>query len=149
MKTIFLDANILFAATLSETGGSRALFVLAKKRKIILKSSVYAIREAKRNIQKKLGENQLPIFLQLLSELKEVHDSLGKISLKPQKMEAKRAQEWEQLIQGKDLPILHAARDMKVDVLITLDRKDFMNEKMKKFSFPFRILTPGEFIESL
>lgn len=162
MKIVFLDANVLFAATLSETGGSRALFVLAKKKKIGLTSSVYAITEAKRNILKKFGKERLPIFFQLLSELKEIHDPIGKILNKSVRMEEKSkkiekvqleendgTKEWVNLTQKKDLPILWGASQLEVDVLATLDRRDFMNEKMKAQEFSFKIMTPGELIQSL
>ena len=55
MKKLFLDANILFSATCSDSGASRMLFKLAKGDKVSLLSSTYAIEEALKNIEKKLG----------------------------------------------------------------------------------------------
>ncbi len=139
MKTVFLDANILFAAALSETGGSRALFLLAERKVIKIVGSRYALLEAKRNLQKK-NEQALPKFWSLCAELIELSDEEVDLGFETT---------WQPHIISKDLPILWGAFQLKVDVLVTLDRKDFMNEKIKKQKFPFKIMTPAELIQSL
>lgn len=139
MQTVFLDANILFAATASATGASRAILELARFRKLRAVSSMYAVNEAKVNIEKKLDKKELIAFYILLSALNE-------ISSKP--LQKKHLSTYESLIVGKDLPILIAAHMQKADFLITLDRKDFFTEKLHYAKLPYKILLPGEFLIS-
>lgn len=140
MKTLFLDANIFFAATFSKTGGSAMLFKLAKKGKLKLVTCLYALNEAKRNIIHKKGRDYLPRFYELASELNAIdQESFGSEELK----------KWEEWIIPKNAPILASATLQKVDYLISLDQKDFMNSHLKKSPLSFMILTPGEFLQSL
>ena len=137
MKKLFLDANILFSATCSDSGASRMLFKLAKGDKVSLLSSTYAIEEALKNIEKKLGSDKLPEFFVLLSLL----DDLIKNLIPSDKYNG--------VVPKKDLPILLAAIELDVDYLITLDKKDFKTEKVENAQLPFKIMIPGEFLQSL
>ena len=136
MHKLFLDANILFAATYSEAGASRALFRLAKKRKIKLVSNTYAIKEALKNIKFKIGEEKVPTFYQLISLLSAVDKETD-------------YETYESIITQKDAPILAGTKNQKTDYLITLDRKDFLTDKINKTKLPFSIMTPGEYLQSL
>lgn len=159
MKTLFLDANILFAATLSETGASRVLFLLAQKKKIKIVSSHYALEEAKRNIELKIGKEKLPEFFKLCSELSKLEttwtkpveplEEWHKEKRKELEEQNKWVQKYKAIIVEKDIPILYSAQKLKVNILVTLDRKDFMSKQMKATKFSFQILTPGEFLQSL
>ncbi len=140
MKILFLDANIFFAATFSKTGGSAMLFKLAEKGKFKLVTSLYALNEAKRNIIHKKGNDFLPRFYELASKL---------TAIDQESLESEELDKWEEWIVPKDAPILASATLQKVDYLITLDRKDFMNTHLKKAPLSFKILTPGEFLQSL
>jgi predicted nucleic acid-binding protein len=140
MLTLFLDANVFFAATLSEQGGSAALFALPQKKRLRLVSSLYALKEAKRNIVHKVGSNVLPRFFELVSFLENV-DS--------EDCDFEELQRWEAWIVEKDAPILASASRQKVDVLVTLDRKDFQSVRMKKAPVTFKIQSPGEFLIDL
>ena len=51
------------------------------------------------------------------------------------------------LINLEDVPILAGAINHKADFLITLDRKDFMTPKLKKFSLPTIITTLQDFFQ--
>ncbi|MFA5828958.1 MAG: PIN domain-containing protein [Candidatus Gracilibacteria bacterium] len=139
MIKLFLDANILFAATASISGGSRALFDLAQKKLISLVSSEYALHEAKINIEKKLGHEKLVDFYKLVSWLTDVY----KKPLTKSELSA-----FQEIIVAKDIPILAGAKKLEVDFLITLDKKDFQNMKMKATKFPFQILSPGDFLRA-
>ncbi|MFA5855003.1 MAG: putative toxin-antitoxin system toxin component, PIN family [Candidatus Gracilibacteria bacterium] len=138
MKKVFLDANIFFSATLSETGGSRKIFSLAQCGMIELFSSTYALKEARTNIFKKLGGKYLPEFYSLVALLTEVDKTVISDSA---------LNKFEKYIIKKDCPILIGAIGMEVDILITLDRKDFKSENMQKKVWPFKILTPKEFLQ--
>ncbi|MBI5753548.1 PIN domain-containing protein [Candidatus Peregrinibacteria bacterium] len=140
MDKLFLDANILFTAAYSESGASRALFELAKKKKLLLVSSKYAITEARHNIQKKLTEKHLIGLFRLIAELEIVDDA---------KFSTEEIQKYEKIIIKKDVPILLAAKNQKVQFLITLDKKDFKNTKIKSTKLPFAIMSPGEYLQSL
>lgn len=140
MHKLFLDANIFFAATYSETGASRALFKLAEKGKIKLVSSTYAIQEAKRNINFKIGEDQLPKFYALISLLSSLEKRTPSINLKTK---------YQPLITKKDLPILLGAIQQKSNYLITLDRKHFKTQELAKSNLPLKIMLPGEYLQSL
>lgn len=140
MQRLFLDANIFFTATYSATGASRFLFELAREAKVQLVSSLYALKEAQINIEKKIGPDALPLFLSFVSLLTQVD-----------KEEPDRAlmHKYEKWIIPKDLPILLSSISMGVDVLITLDRKDFMTKRLDQADLPFKIMLPGEYLQNL
>ncbi|MEK9160022.1 MAG: hypothetical protein AAB383_04805 [Patescibacteria group bacterium] len=140
MKSLFLDANIFFTATLSPNGGSSMLFELAKLGKVELSTSLYALNEAKRNILRKVGRASLPRLYTLVSELKKI-DQI--------KHSDEEIEKWTEWIILKDAPILNSAQFLKVEALITLDKKDFKSSRMKNAPIRFKILSPGELIQSL
>lgn len=140
MYKLFLDANIFFTATYSEIGGSRVIFELARNKKHVLVSSLYAIKEAKFNLEKKIGKESLPIFYTLVSLL----NYIEKVS-PPEELKIK----YQNLIVQKDLPILVSAINQKADFLITLDKKDFKTTKLKTANLPTKILLPGEYLKFL
>lgn len=138
MDKLFLDANVVFSAVCSSSGASSFLFQLAKKKKIILFSSFYAVNEAKVNVERKLGQDKLILLYELISEFKKVDNFAPVFDGK-----------YENFIVEKDIPILVGAENMAVDFLITLNKKDFMNAKIAKLKLPFKILSPGEYLRSL
>ncbi|MEK7672554.1 MAG: hypothetical protein AAB373_01585 [Patescibacteria group bacterium] len=140
MYKLFLDANIFFAATYSKTGGSRAIFELAKNKKHILVSSLYAIKEAKLNIERKVGVEFLPEFYKLVSLLNQIDKEAHSTDLKIK---------YQDLIIEKDLPILISSINQKADFLITLDKKDFKTTKLEKANLPTKILLPGEYLQMI
>ncbi len=139
MHKLFLDANIFFAATYSETGGSRAIFELAKNGKHTMVSSLYALKEAKLNIERKIGANNIPIFYKLVSLLNYIEKESPSGELK---------RKYQNYIVQKDLPILISAIKQKADFLITLDKKDFFTAKLKTAKLPTKILLPGEYLKN-
>ena len=64
MKKVFIDANIFFAASYSKNGGSALILELAKKKKIKIITVSYALAEAEKNIELKLGQKYLSIHHQ-------------------------------------------------------------------------------------
>lgn len=140
MDKLFLDANILFTATYSSSGASRVIFELAERKKVVIFSSKYAIKEAQVNILNKIGENHFPLFYKLISIL---HGVDKKVPLESE------MEKYKTIIVKKDIPILLSALELKVDYLITLDKRDFKNDKIKSANFPFAILQPGEYLKNL
>jgi len=132
---LFLDANIIYSASRSEKGASFAIFQLKNKFKIELISSKLAMIEAERNIVEK----------ETLLILNQFYDFLKEISIIS--VESDKAKVfYKNIIEEKDAPILYGAKLSQENFLITLDKKHFFTEKIKNKKFPFKILTPGDFL---
>lgn len=136
IRKVFIDANVLVAATISSSGGSFRILTESLIRGFCFITSRYAYREAERTIQEKYP-SLLKEYYQLVPFLILVSDPFSK--------EIERVLT---IIDFKDAPVLAAAIKEKVFVLITLDRKHFIdNQKLKdEFSF-LEILTPKDFIQ--
>ena len=137
MKKIFLDANIYFSASRSPTGGSSVICELVKQKQLTLFATHQVLKEAKRNLVESEDPKVNLRFYDLLNNLK------PKI-VKIKKSEAER--NFIKIINQKDSLVLEGARKAKVEYLVTLDRKDFFNKKIKEASLPFEIVTPGDLI---
>lgn len=138
---VFLDANILIAATKSPTGGSRLVMELGKIGKIELVTVAHALLEAERNVELKLGLSFLPSYYSLLLESGATVQPISSATLK-------EISTLNQFVPRKDVPILLGALYSKCTILLTLDRRDLLdNASLKDMQFPFEILTPGEFLQ--
>ena len=139
---VFLDANIFFAAAGSPKGGSAFVLDLAKQKKVQAATVAHALVEAERNIQKKLGKKVLDRHYENLLEAK---PSIQNIDNVPMGM----ATALEKLLVKKDVPILLGAMISRSDFLVTLDRKDFLdNKKLKDADLSFQMVTPGDFLQA-
>lgn len=138
---IFLDANIFVAACGSATGGSRFLFSVAEiEASWHIVTSQFALQEARLNVQKKLPTKR-EIFEQLL-----ISSQLTIIQTPPEST----IKELRSIIAEKDAPILAAAVYGQVDVICTLDQKDFHNKKVKTWCqrFDISVLMPRDLLTS-
>lgn len=136
---IFLDANILIAATASETGGSHYLFLVAEQDPTWqLITSNYALAEAKTNIVKKLTM-QYDNFIQLITS-----PNLTVVAPPPTAL----IHIAQHMINPKDAPILAAALFAQADALCTLDRKDFFTSMIQRAvkQYDLNIVTPGDLL---
>ena len=138
MHKVFLDANVLFAASYSPTGGSAKLINLRKENKLSLYSSRLAVKEAERNLRRKAGESELDRFYRLIEE--------AQIILTDAKKEIAKSQ-FKDIVVEKDAQILASAIKSKAKFLITLDRKHLLTPKIQKAKLPIKIITPGQFIQ--
>lgn len=134
MKSVFLDSSVMFTAANSPTGGSSKLFTI---KNIKLVASPLVLTETERNIRKKLQSYQLERFFKLVA-LTQITNQKPDIRL------IKKARD---VIEEKDSVILVEAKLAKCDFLVTLDKKDFLNEKVAKFLKPTSALTPKELLE--
>lgn len=134
---LFLDANIIYSASKSNLGASYLIFQLKDRFNFQLFSSRLALVEAERNITEKESLETLERFYQLIKVIKI-------ISVDSEK--AKRY--YKGIIEEKDAPILYGAKQVKADFLITLDKKHFFTDKLRKEKFPFKISTPGDIINN-
>ena len=138
MIRVFVDANVFVAATASAEGGSALLMKAAGKGLLEVVTSRLALMEAERNIRKKLsppGVNRFHHLLEKLPLLITPHPS-------PEEIRA-----YQEIIHEKDAPILAAAVGSKADYLATLDRHDFMTEKIRSAHLPLKIVTPRDFFQ--
>lgn len=111
---VFLDANVLFSAAYLDQSKPEALFRLARAGLCELLASPYTIEEARRNLSRKRPE-RLSALEQFLSWLT--------VCVEPSREHI----EWA-LTQGldlKDAPVLGAAAQAGVDLLVTGDSTDF------------------------
>jgi predicted nucleic acid-binding protein len=142
-RKVFLDANVFVAAARSPSGGSRVVLELACKGRIQIVTVTHALIEAERNIKIKFGDRVLETHYELLLRSKPVIQSIASVTLQEIAF-------LERFVPRKDTPILLGALYSRSKVLLTLDRRDFLeNKSLKKLRFPFVMVTPGEFIRSL
>lgn len=138
--TAFLDANVWFSAAHSLSGGSFLIAHLAKKKLIKVYANNHVLQEAERNLLLKSPDKLADYYL-LLSEVAPVivgNNVFGDIEL-----QIKRA------VPESDIPVLAGAVLSQADYLITLDKRDIANERVRKHLWPFRIVLPGEFLKIL
>ena len=111
---LFLDANVLFSATHSPAGRSRALFALAERGLCTPVTSPHAIEEARRNVNQKSPEGA-PSLNELLDVVDEVLETDPRLV----------AWAADQGLPQGDAPILAAAVAANADALVTGDRTHF------------------------
>ena len=124
---LFLDANVLFSAAYREHSGLLRLWQIKSAR---LVSSLYAIEEARRNLDSTLPKERLE---QLLTDVEKI--SSCENSDLPEGI----------TIKEKDKPILLAAISAKVDYLLTGDIRDFGKFYGKKIC-GLTVLPPSEYL---
>jgi len=131
-ELVFLDANVLFSASL---GGEvfEAIWLGARKGRYRLATSPYCLLEARENLARKRPQ-----------ALRGLKDRLKVVRLVP---EAKGEAWMEGLVPEKDLPFLAAAVAAGASVLLTGDTRHF-GPLMARQDLPLRVLTPGDFIRS-
>ncbi|MBI5358788.1 putative toxin-antitoxin system toxin component, PIN family [Candidatus Amesbacteria bacterium] len=136
---LFLDSSVLFSAVWSVTGGAAKIISWASENKIIAVVSKNVIAEVESNVGKKMAEIFWPRLETLLLFLEIDRTTTDK-------QEFEKAKE---VIISKDAVILVDAKRCKADVLVTLDKKDMLQLKVRKFMHPIKIMTPGEVIKML
>ena len=138
MTNVFLDASVIIAGLYSQSGGSALILKLAKTGKITGLTSRTVIQEVHRNIMDKMPQN-------ISGYANFIKSSQVTIIDRP---DDKNVTRWYSVIEQKDAHVLASGKVSKADYLVTLDRKHFMLEQVKK-SVPFIIVTPKELIEIL
>lgn len=136
MKSVFVDSSVFFTAANSPTGGSAKLFTF-KNIKLVV--SPVVLTETERNVRHKLQPYHLERFFKLVAKT-QILDQKPDLDL------IKRAKK---VISEKDSVILSEAKLAECDFLVTLDKKDFLNEKVARFLKPKIALTPKDLIELL
>lgn len=110
MRRLFLDANVLFTAAHNPNGKAACIIELATEGFWEVVTSVLAIEEARRNLERKYP-HCLPDFEALLQDMEQVPSGDGAHCPVP--------------LPPKDQPILEAAIRYRATHLLTGDIKDF------------------------
>lgn len=138
---VFLDANIYFAGADSPGGGSGLLLSLAKSKQLKVVTILQVLLEAERNINKKCETIALRRHYQNILEIKPDIEIMQEITEGESKL-------LKLMLPQKDIPVLLGAIQSGAPYFITLDKKHFLqNERLQKLDLPFKIVTPGEFIQ--
>lgn len=133
---LFLDSSVLFTAVNSPVGGSAKLFTISN---IKLFVSKIVLHEVEKNVRNKLHDYHLDRFFMLVDKL----SIIEQIPSEEQMLKTKK------VIAKKDAVILAEAKNSNCDYLITLDKKDFLQENVFKFFKPKKILTPKMFFDGI
>jgi predicted nucleic acid-binding protein len=108
VERVFLDANVLFSAAWRDDSGLQSLWRL---RRVRLVTSLYAADEARRNLD---TDEQRQRLERVLKRTELIDESTSEAAIPP-----------EVTLPDKDVPILQAAIESKVDFLLTGDLRHF------------------------
>ncbi len=134
---VFFDASVLLSGLYSSSGASGELLKLAREGKILGYVSDFVIQEVERNLDKlRLKKEDLKLAL---SNFKALVFG-GKLSIEDH-------YEFILTVDPKDLHIFIACDKLKVDYLVSLDKKHILSLK-NKVEF-VKIFTPGELLAKL
>ena len=138
MIRAFIDASVLFAASLSPTGASREIIRQAVRGEVTLVASKLVYEEAEKNLADKAPE-ALPAFHQFL-------DTVPFETVRPSKRQVVQAAEYGAL---KDAPIVAAAKKAQVDYLVSLDRHHLVGVNEIAQRSGLKIVLPSELLEKI
>ena len=133
---LFLDSSVLFTAVNSPFGGSAKLFTLKNIRRHV---SRIVLHEVEKNVRKKLVEAQLKRFFRLVDKVVVIKEVTSQSQID-------RARK---VIAEKDAVILAEFVRSNCDYLITLDKRDCLQEKVFEFVRPKKILSPKMFFKMI
>jgi predicted nucleic acid-binding protein len=135
MIRAFIDASVLFAASLSPTGASREIIRQAVRGQVALVASKLVYEEVEKNLADKAPE-ALPAFRQFL-------DTVPFETVRPTKRQVLQAAQYSAL---KDAPIVAAAKRARVDYLVSLDRRHLVGVKEVAQRSGLKIVLPSELL---
>jgi predicted nucleic acid-binding protein len=132
---LFLDSSALFTGIASGTGAARVLLLLAESESISITISEQVVAETERAIAKKVPK--------ALNDLRQaILATKARIIRDPSLEEV--MEHLDLTSHAADVPIILAAMQDKVDYLVTLNRKHFMDDPGVAQRSGLRIGTPGE-----
>ncbi len=138
MTKVFLDASVIIAALLSPKGGSAKICQSAKEKKILAISSKTVVNEVLANLHKmrKKGKKDVEDFI-LQNEII-IRQKITKNEIIP----------FRGIVEEKDTHVLAGAILTKCDYLVTLDKKHFLKDEVKKKVKNIKLVAPKEFLIS-
>lgn len=137
---VFFDSSVLIAAILSPAGGSAQLLYYCEMEIIEGWLSAEIIEEVRKVIHRKFPE-AMKLFESLLKNA-----SFRIVEKTPPALK-KEAKKW--IKDGNDAHVLASAKFAKVEVLVTLDVRDFIRDKEVTRRSGLTIMMPGELLESM
>lgn len=135
---LFLDSSALFAGIVSSEGAGRVLLLLGEAGKINLTISEQVVTETERAVARKVSKALPEVRLAILR-------SKSRIVHNPDPKEVREHLDW--MKDPADVPILLAAMEAKVDFLVTLNRKHFLDDPRVAQRSGLRVGTPGDALE--
>lgn len=137
---VFVDSSVIIAASISESGASRAIFELAPHSfcKLFITQSIQ--EEVVRNLLSKAPGGAVINAAQLLT--------MTHFTILPNPF-IREITKFFPIINKKDAHVLAGAAAARADVLVTLDRKDFFTIRVQTAKLPFRILLPSDLLHEL
>lgn len=135
---VLLDTSVIISGLNSKTGASTGILTLSKQKTITIFITPYILEEAASVIRRKFPK-LLPYFKQLVGA--DVFDLIPN----PPAAIVKRAAKI--ISDLKDAAILSTAIEEKVDFLITLDRKHFIDDPTVARKSDLKIVLPKDFIK--
>lgn len=132
---LFLDSSALFTGIVSASGAARALLLLAETGHITITISEQVVTETERAIARKVPQALSDLRQAILaSKAQIVHDP------SPEDVRANL----HLISHAADVPIILAVVQAKVDYLVTLNRKHFIDDPDVALQAGLRIGTPGD-----
>ncbi len=116
MTRVFLDTSVILAATFSSKGASREIIRRALQGSIAAVISDFVIEEARRNVASRFADLAETIDIFFASNNFEVVQATF--------LEVQAAAKY---IAAKDAPIVAAAKQAKVDYLVSMDKQHLAN----------------------
>jgi predicted nucleic acid-binding protein len=132
---VFLDTSVLVSGVLSRSGASAAILDLGEAGEIVLVVSRQVLIEADRTFVVKFP----PMVERYRSYVKHLAPLLA------DEPSSDAIKESAGVIDSDDAPILAAAKQARVDYLVTLNTKHFLTPKVRAF-YAAPIVTPGELL---
>jgi predicted nucleic acid-binding protein len=134
--TVFLDTSALFSGIWSEQGGARLILTLAEVGAIRLLTCSQVLEEIESAIRRKAP------------------DLLGLLAFVLDRCDLEIAPDGSRKLRKTCLVLAGHAADARIlaaawhaQYLVTLDRKHILSSRKLRKATPFRIATPGEFID--
>jgi len=133
---VFLDTSVLFAAVLSDTGGSRLILKLGEAGAVQLWVGPRVLQEADAVLARKAPGSKA-LFALLLDR--------GQVSVGPEPDDTALAQAKTVIDYPPDAHILGEALAVDADYLVSLDRKHLAGNP-QVLGLPFPVGSPGDFL---
>jgi predicted nucleic acid-binding protein len=132
---LFLDSSALFAGIVSAKGATRVLLLLAETGHITITISEQVVTETERAIARKVPK--------ALNDLRQAIQT-SKVWIVRDPSPAEVGANLHLIAHPADVPIVLAAMKVKVDYLVTLNRKHFIDDPDVAAQSGLKIGTPGD-----
>jgi len=135
---VFFDASVIIAALLSQTGGSSLLLKYAKIGRITGITSQTVVDEVS-NKSKKLNKTKEALEQFIAESGLVVRNKITSEEISP----------YLDLVHVEDAHVIAGAKLTKCSHLVTLDKRDLLNTKIKNSFTPLKIVSPKELLEEI